>query len=193
LIDYNKYDDDKLIELLRTDINAHSNAFNVLYFRYSERLHSYCMFKSDNIDDAKELFQETWIKFYYSLNNSNKHIPLPAYIYVIARNLSINKYREKKRKNINNFEITDLENIAAPINVHASLEQKELLSIINIAVNSLGDLYKEIFILRWFSGLSYNEIAEIVNESSDCVRQRSSRAMEKVLKILKPIIIELDK
>ncbi|MDA3844349.1 MAG: RNA polymerase sigma factor [Candidatus Kapabacteria bacterium] len=188
---YNQYDDRQLIALLNEDAPASEQAFRALYSRYSDKLHAYCLFKSDRHEDAEEIFTETWIRFHKSAK-SGKQIENPqAFLYTVARNLSYNMYRSNKSRMIQNIQSVDFERIANPLNLNLDIENVELLSLISAAVNNLKDIYKETFVLIWFSGFSYSEIAEIVGETAGCVRKRSTRAMEEVIKMLKPIIKEL--
>ena len=57
--DYFKYDDKQLIALMCEKHPVCNDAFNVVYYRYSEQLKSYCLFRTNNQEDAKEVNQET--------------------------------------------------------------------------------------------------------------------------------------
>lgn len=194
--DLDKYEDSRLIELLKEKNPVNNKAFNVIYNRYSDKLHAFCLFKSPSRDDAAELFQETWIKFYNYASNGNRttgEISLPAYLYQIARNLSIDKYRVRKNKSIQNLDELDLEKLIDPLNIHENYEKEQLLSLISLAVNNLSDIYKEAFVLRWFADLQFNEIAVITGETAECIKMRCYRAMSEVIKSLNPIIKEISK
>jgi RNA polymerase sigma-70 factor (ECF subfamily) len=69
----------------------------------------------------------------------------------------------------------------------------ELLELINAALDTLPDKYKEMFILREFDGLSYNDIAEVTEETVANVKIRIHRSKQKIREILEPYIKELDK
>jgi RNA polymerase sigma-70 factor, ECF subfamily len=191
--DYFQYDDNQLIALMREKHPICNEAFNVVYYRYSERLKSYCHFKSDSKEDAAELFQETWLKFHGAVISGKNNILLPAYLYTIARNLSIDKFRLKKNHLIYYNEELDYGQFADSLNLQNNIENKELMSLITLALNQLGEIYKETFILKWFSGLSYPEISQILGETADCIKKRASRAFDELLKILKPVIAEINK
>ena len=188
---YNQFEDCQLIDLLKRDKPYSEQAFNVLYSRYSVKLHSYCLFISENNRDAEEIFQDTWLKFYNSSKTCKNIDSIASFLYKIARNLSIDKYRVNKFQKIHKIENFDIEQIANPLNLQSKLEKEELISLISIAINSLSDIYKETFLLVWFSGLKYSEVAEIVGESVECVKKRSYRAMDEIQTILQPIINEI--
>lgn len=189
--DYFKNDDNQLIALLREDNPIKNEAFNVLYYRYAERLKSYCLFKTDNKEDAKELHQETWIKFLSIVDSEKKNITLPAILYTIARTISIDKYRLKNKHLVIYSDYFDYENIADSFDLHTKIENRDLLTLISVSLNELPEIYRESFILRWFAGLTFREISMIVGETEDCIKKRCLRAMDDILKILQPFIVEV--
>lgn len=190
---YNQYEDSQLLLMLREQSPLCDQAFNVIYSRYSDKLYSYCLFKSDNELDAQEVFQDTWIRFIDSAKKGKNIVCVNAMLYKIARNLSIDKYRHNRSKPIEPINDYNIGYITDPQNLQSKLENEELLSIISLAVNNLADKYKESFLLLWFSGLSYSEISEITGETTDCIKKRSYRAMEQVIAILEPIINDVAK
>lgn len=189
--DYFKYDDKQLIALLREKNPIKNEAFNILYYRYSERLKSYCLFKTDNKEDAKELHQETWLKFFSVVKSGINAISLPSFLYTIARNICIDKYRIKSNHLVIYSDYFDYENISDSFSLQTNIENRELLTLISLSLNQLSEIYRESFILRWFAGLTFREIATIVDESEECVKKRSLRAMDEILKILQPYILEI--
>jgi RNA polymerase sigma-70 factor (ECF subfamily) len=193
MIDYFKYDDKQLIALMREKHPVCNEAFNVIYYRYSEQLKSYCLFKSDNKEEAMELNQETWLKFHSVVHSGKISISLPTFLYTIAHSVIIDKYRINRNHLFYYDGSIDQSQFADPFNLQVNVENRDLLSLISLAINEIPELYRETFILKWFSGLKYHEIAEILGENTECVRQRSRRAFEEVLKVLKPIISDLKK
>ncbi len=143
--------------------------------------------------DAQEVFQDTWLRFLDSVKKGRNVTAVNAWLYKTARNLSIDKYRQNRRKSPDAMNEYDMGLLTDPLNLHIRLENDELLSIIGLAVNNLSEIYKEAFLLVWFSGLNYSEIAEITGETTDCIKKRSYRAMEQVLAIMEPIINDIAK
>lgn len=189
----NAYNDNQLLELLLEKFPISNYAFNIIYDRYAVKLKSYCLFKSGNSEDAEEIFQETWIKFHSSVLSGKKDIILPSYIYTIAHNLCIDKFRVKKNKNIYFNNDFNYDIVADPLNLQLDVENRELMNMIYLGLNQLSETNREAFILKWFSGLTFQEISKVLGESVDCVKQRSCRAFSELQKILKPIIADIKK
>ena len=91
-------------------------------------------------------------------------IVLPAYLYAIVRNLSIDKYRMQKNYGIVYSESIDYEQFSDTLNLQTSIENRELLTLITLALEQLSDIYRETFVLKWFSGLTYPEISKVTGE-----------------------------
>ncbi len=194
--DYGKYSDAELLTLIKESGESADNAFHVLYSRYSERTYGYCIFRSDSCEDAQELMQETWIRFYKSVSGGKTPANVLPYLFTIARNLNIDRYRDNAKKKNPDLKYIDeetLEKIADPFDFQKEMEKEELAKLVKIAVSNLDDIYKDTFTLYWFGDLNYKEIASIVEETEACVRTRIKRAFEMVAKIIKPYLTNIYK
>jgi len=192
MIDYEQYEDNELIALLREKNLTSNKAFNLLYKRYYQRLYKYCLFKTDKREDAQDLIQDIWMKFLVAVSDGIKINNLSAYLYGIAKNCYAMKIRDKNSNIRISEEACDINEMILPYELNASLENKELVALIKAATNNLSVKNKDIFIMKWFTGLAIKEIAEILNDSTDNIKQRSSRSMKEVMTIIKPIIDELN-
>lgn len=181
--DLSKYSDLELFAALRQNKNAAEAAFTELYARYSQRVFAYCLRIIGNNEDAQDVFQDTFLKFFKSAQEHNIMTNVSAYIIKIARNLCLNYKRNKKYNlNIEDFHISTNDN---------GYEQKEMLELIGAALECLDFEYKEAFILRLYHGLSYQEISDITGDSITTVKNRFWRAKEKVKNILSPYLQDL--
>ena len=190
---YTKYSDKELVSLLREPSPTTDQAFNVVYSKYSSQLYGYCVYKSNSIEEAEELLQDTWLRFYNAIingKNTDKILPL---LFSIARNISIDKFRSKQSKKqieINYLDSNILEQLADPFNLQEEFDREELSNLIKLSINYLDDIYKDAIGLYWFGSLTYAEIAEISNETEACIRTRLARAFKQLAGILKPYLID---
>ncbi len=194
--DYSKYSDIELVALLKEDSRLSNHAFNAIYAKYSSQVNGYCIYKSNSAAESDDLFQDTWMNFFKSIKSGKSTNNILPYLFTIARNLSIDKFRKKNAKkniNINFMEKELIEQLADPLNFEHDFEKDELSNLIKLAVNYLDDKYKETVVLYWFGNLTYKEIAEICNETQACVRTRLNRAFNRLAKTLKPYLTELNK
>lgn len=181
---YSQYSDYDLILLLKKDKRTSSDAFQVIYDRYSSVIISYCIRVMGDEDTANDIFQETFIKFYNNCTTETNKFNIKGYLLTIARNLCINAKRDKK----NNVSIDYLDMFYSN---NQSYEQKELLDLIKRTLELLDDDYREAFVLREYSGLEYTEIAEVCNITVVNAKSRVHRAKQKLKSILQPYLKEL--
>lgn len=181
--EYSKYDDIELYKTLSKSKKEAEAAFAELYSRYSQRIYAYCLRVTGNKEDANDIFQDTFFKFYDSAQEDTKVTSIVGYLVTIARNLCLNHKRSKRTK-------IDLENYNLKSN-DTGYEEKELLDLIANAIEVLEDDYKETFILRQYQGLSYKEISQITGDSVSALKNRFWRAKEKIKDILSPYLEEI--
>ena len=179
---YKKYDDLQLAEIISRKNGESEMAFKELYDRYSAVLHAYCYRVVGDYDQAEDVFQETFIKFYkYVDNRDNANVK--AYLFKIARNVHYNLIRNSKPT-------VDIENVENFIHEYVSYEQLEMNEIVLKSINLLNDEYKEIFVMREYSDLSYRDIAELLQISEENAKTRFFRAKQKLMTIIKPYMQE---
>jgi RNA polymerase sigma-70 factor (ECF subfamily) len=180
-----KYRDAELIAELKKDRESAEIAFSEIYSRYSQRVYAYCIRMLGHVEDAQDVFQETFLKFYDIAPQQNFVDNIPALLYTISRNLCFNHKRDLKT----NLDIEDY----ALVSNDKGYDQKELLQLVARALELLDFDYREAFILRQYHGLSYDEIISITGESLAAIKNRVWRAKEKLKEILAPYLEDLSK
>lgn len=180
----NKYSDKELHILVKTN-NKRNTAFEVIFERYSNFTIAYIRGLVKNEDLAKELFQESFVRL-YNILLEKEDVNIPGMLTTISKNLFFNYNRDKKNK-------IDIQSINLEFADDNDIEKKELLDLILNSVEFLEEKYRTVFLLREFKGLSFKEIAEQENISVANAKLRATRAKRKLIKILKPYIIDLEK
>lgn len=160
-------------------------ALTVLYRRYSQRIYTYCRKILGDNHTAEDLLQETFVKLFESGKISREIENFPAYLMTIARNLCLSHLSRSKRQYV------PVEDFHLTVN-DMPYEHKELLQLIQTALELLPDDYREAFVLREYNGLSYIEISEAIGESLDIVKVRIFRAKKKLRDILAPYLADLN-
>lgn len=175
--------DDELFYRLTGEKEVAEAAFSELYARYGGRVYAYCLRFLGNRDEAQDVYQETFIRFYECAKQEREMTNVPGFLLKIARNLCLNTRRNKKRT----VEYEDYLTSVQP----SSQEKTELLNLITTALDMIPSEYREVFVLREYQGLSYAEIAEVVDSSLSNVKVRIFRAKQKIRSILAPYIQEI--
>ncbi|MBM2814528.1 MAG: hypothetical protein HW421_1290 [Ignavibacteria bacterium] len=161
-------------------------AFTEIYNRYARRINTYCIGMIADRDDAQDIFQETFVKFYNSVSGRTHAGNLGGLIYTIARNLCMNYFNRK--------------HMTVPFDGHDIIsdysrdyDKNELFKLILTSLDLLDDKYREAYILRELDCLPYQEIAEICGITLSNAKSRVDRARDKMMSILEPYVKDLCK
>ncbi len=179
ITNYAEADDTVLVDLSR---NGDTQAYDTLVRRHSRRLHSMLCQMTGNESDAYDIAQDAFIKAYHSLRYFSGRSAFYTWLYSIAANEGRSFLRKKKRENsysINNDEHGDaLEKDArlADNSITADPERlahiKDLKAKLIRALDTLSFKHREVVNLYDIQGLSYGEIAKLLNISEGTLRSR---------------------
>jgi len=158
-------------------------AFDLLVLKYQSRLISTAFKFVKDIQIAEDIVQESLIKSFKSINSFREDSSFYTWVYRITVNTAKNFLISKKRKD--ELLQTDLSEDGSfhvePVNSDSPQEiynAAELQEIITITLNQLGEETKTALTLREFEGLSYEQIAEVVDCPVGTVRSRIFRGRE---------------
>lgn len=183
-IQVQSYSDAELVCIIQQNSEEAEQAFSVLYERYNQRILVYCIRVLACEEDGRDIFQETFIRFYHAIFKEHSIDNVPGYIMTIARNLCLNHKRNRK-------DVVACDERHHTIPAFHALEQNELLGLIGRALEYLDFEHREAFILRQYEEMSYEEISHLTGVSVTTVTNRIWRAKERIKKILAPFLREL--
>ncbi len=153
--------------------NADEKASKIFVRKYYSQIFRYVLLHIRNYEDAEDIVQETFMKFFISLNRYKDYGKVLNYLYVIARNLC-NDYYKKSSNNIRIEDISDYENVLK----EKTVMDNDLKIDIENVVNSLPKDIKETAILFFFQELKQKEIAKILGIKLSLVKYRVCRAKQ---------------
>lgn len=146
--------------------------FNDAISRQSDYLKPYAHSLTKDIEDAKDLFQETMVR---ALMNRDKYrigTNLKAWLYTMMRNIFINNYRKNKRfTKVSSDVPEDIVMYQATKVSGNSGWQSVRMQEIKKEVEVLPDAYRQSFELHYM-GYKYQDIAEILGEPLGTVKSR---------------------
>lgn len=177
--------DEELYDLFYEKKSIAYNAFNELYDRYSTNIYTYCLKIMGAEEIAQDIFQETFTRFYESASKKRKMTNVAGFLIKIARNLCLNEKIRKYNDKV------PLEEFRLP-SYDQPYEKKEMNSILEMAIDSLPEKYKEVIILKEFLDMTYKEIAKTLDTTLPIVRIRIYRAKNKIREFMTPYIEDLD-
>lgn len=172
--------------------------FDALVNKYEKKIFNVIYRFLGDYEEATDLTQETFISAFRHYERFRGEAKVFTWLYQIARNLCINRVRQRDRQRSLRIESLDQprdtedddrmqREVAdwsrAP---QTLLEEKELRQRILAAIDALPPDYKEIVMLREFENLSYNEIVEVTGLTLENVKTRLSRARAMLRRKLTP-------
>lgn len=149
-------------------------------------VYTLCLRILGNPDDAAEATQDTYIKAWRGLGSWRGDAKFSTWLYRVASNTAISKYRGRKRRRAHEVHSEDsaLEQIPGPTSVEdtagARLEVEDLES----ALAALPELYRDAVVLRDVYGYSIEEIASQLNVSDTAAKVRVHRGRKRLREIV---------
>lgn len=171
-------------ELVKEFLKGDEFSFNLIVHRYREKIYWHARRMTGDHFDADDVVQEVLIVLYKKLGEFRFDSALYTWIYRITATRSINFI---KRKSLRRFLplSPDVKRISDTRNdILKDLENKELLSKLDSILQKLPVKQREIFILRNFEELSYEEIAEITGKSTGGLKANYFHALKKIQELM---------
>lgn len=173
------------VELIQSVLAGNQADFKSLMERYQQKVFSYLYrFLYENRDAAEDVTQSAFIKFYQSLEKFDQSKPVQPWIFRIAHNEAANHLRTVSRKKESRLDDGQWDKIANP-DEKQGMETEEQTVLINKALEKIKTKYREVIVLHYFEEKSYQEIAEILNTSTNSVGTLLRRGRLKLQDILK--------
>ena len=180
------------VELIQAFQAGDERAYAELYVRRKSEVYTFCLrMLGGDADAASDAFQEVFIKVYEKGDTFRDGTNVMGWLYMIARNTCLNVYRAKKPNDTieNHQSLMSSDRRLAP---EFGQEQSFLREMLEKAIASLPEEFREPFILREFDGFSYSEIAEMTGTTLAITKVRIHRAKQKMREILRPYLHEAD-
>jgi RNA polymerase sigma-70 factor (ECF subfamily) len=181
------------LELVKAAQAGDTLAFETLIKRYKARLTRYLTtFLHDSVE-SEDAVQETFIKAYLALHSFRGDSSFSTWLFQIGintakRNLAYYKRRIPKLADPLHHIGHSQQQSGADIDIEtpeATLENKQMLSLLDAALDELPEGQRTALILRELEGLSYEEIAEQMHSPVGTVRSRIFRARDTVAEALR--------
>jgi len=176
-----------------------TRAFEMLVVKYQRRVERLIGRMVRDVDLVPDIAQETFIRAYRALPQFRGDSAFYTWLYRIAVNTAKKALVELKRnpvmteaaraKNDEGDETsrTDYE-LTSTETPEAVLASKQVAAAVNAAIEDLSEELRQAIVLREIEGLSYEEIADVMNCPIGTVRSRIFRAREAIAERLRPLL-----
>lgn len=148
-----------------------SASFAQLYERFYDKIFRYVSFKTGNASEAEDIAEEVFLRMLESISTFRfTGPPFSSWLFRIAHNLVVDHFRRNgRRKNVPLDEAVTISGTSSS-DMDRHLDVKLKMRRVNLALESLTDLQKEVITLRFAGGLSVRETAESVGKKENAVK-----------------------
>lgn len=153
-----------------------------IYELYYKPMFLYALSLTNNVQDAEDLLQETFVKAFLSYKDTGS---LKAWLIKVLRNEFISMMRKRKKEFLSDGETSFLNEKSEDEGILEQIIREEERKMLFRAIQKLGIKQKEILIENIYFHMSDEQIAESHGLTKENVRQIRSRAKKKLLQIIK--------
>ena len=184
-------------ELIARFQNGDAYAFDLLVHRYKDPLLNFIYRFLSDLVESEDIVQETFYRVYKNKHYYKEVAKFSTWIYTIAGNLAKTELRRRKRRKVfsihketaaeKELELPDLKSDPEK-EVNTIVTEK----IIQKAITSLPQKFRQVIVLRDIQGFSYEEISSIIKVPLGTVKSRVNRARLKLQEDLSFLLEDLE-
>jgi RNA polymerase sigma-70 factor (ECF subfamily) len=172
-------------ELVARTLHGDLDAYAKLMARYRDTFGAYALHMLGTREDAQEAVQDSFVRAYRALPGCRQPERFGAWLFRIV----VNRCRTMQRRLRRNRRFTEPLPDGVPANgdAVASLEWREEIAR---ALTRLRPHYREAFLLRYVSGLEYEEMAGLTGAKQAALRMRVKRASDQLRELLRDVHVD---
>lgn len=178
--------------LIEEYLKGRQSAFEELTQRHLKSVYSFALRFVGSEADAEDVAQETFLKAWKNLKKYRKESSkFKTWTLRIARNTAIDFLRKKKHVPISRFDTEGGNVLAETVPDPGALAEELMIklddtNILTRALSQLSAEHREILLLHYMSGLTFEDIGDALDEPANTVKSRHRRALMVLRKLLKP-------
>lgn len=176
-------------QLVRAYVDGNNAAFDTLLRRHQSKLFSYILRIVKNRDIADDIFQETFVKIIMTLKQGRyaESGKFGAWLTRIAHNLIIDHFRQEKSENsistddeeVNLLNRRDL----CDENIEDLMVNDQIRTDVRRIIEALPKAQREVLMMRYYSDMSFKEIADATGVSINTALGRMRYAIMNMRRI----------
>ncbi len=176
--------------------DAFEPAFSALYKKYKDRVFNIAWRVTGDPVEAMDVCQETFTLLLRKISSFHFESKFSSWLYRIVVNSSIDSKRRRGSRRKREVEFPRISEEDRPFTLEdpgSSLPeegtlQKERDALVHEAIQKLSPKLRAVVVLRYLQGLSYEEVATILQVSLGTVKSRLARAHLALSRHLAPIL-----
>lgn len=171
-------------ELIEQSKAGNFSAFEQLIFRYDKDVLTIASRYTQSADDAKDIYQETFIRVFKGLQKFQQQSEFSTWIFRIATNVCLT-HRERKKRNSHislddNDDETTVAYAVSDVETDSQTYGNEISQRIEMALQELSPKQKLVFTLRHYQDYKLKDIAVMMNCAEGTVKKYLFEATQKM-------------
>ena len=181
-------------ELISKAQQGDEDAFAELLETHQGKVYGLILRLTGSTEDAMELTQETFFNAWCGLPSFHQDSKFSTWLYRLATNATLDFFRKEKRRrslSVSSLSVEDDDDDLRVLDIpdhrftpQSEAERRELQEAVHRGLSKLSDEHRQVLVLRELNGLSYSEIAQVLQIEEGTVKSRISRARVSLRKIL---------
>ncbi|MGV3696689.1 RNA polymerase sigma factor [Flavobacterium sp.] len=176
--------------LVNKYIAGDENSLAILVERHQSKIYGYIYSKVSDRDLTEDIFQETFFKVIHTLKSKkyyNEEGKFLSWVLRIANNLIVDKFRNDKKmmmkRDTEEYSIFSAITDNAP-NIEKELIKNQVDMDLKRIIQKLPQDQKEVLMMRYYSDMSFKEIADITGVSVNTTLGRMRYAITNLRKVI---------
>ncbi len=149
-------------------------AFRLLFEAHQDRVYSIALHYSGNDAAAQDIAQQVFLKLLTNISQFTFQSEFTTWLYRMVANTCLDE-RRRWRKWIPLGEATEVPRMRSRENIETNYARLELSETVGLAISTLKPKLRMPILLRYIEGLSYEEIAQVLECSAGTVASRLNR------------------
>ena len=154
----------------------------LIYNQHKTKIYNYARKMLGDKMICEDIVQNVFIKFFenmYRIRNSER---VDVWLFKTTRNEIFTIFRNK-RTHVDQYGVLDADEIDvdSSVKIAEDFELKELNQFVMKELDKISIEQRDVFLLKEYSGLSYKEIAEMMNIDEDLVKSRLYKTRQKLI------------
>lgn len=171
--------------LVKSFINGDEASFNKIINKYKSKIYWHARRMTGNHLDADEVVQEVFLVMYTKLKDFQFKSSLYTWIFRIVSTRSLNYLRKRSLRKVFSFDDPAADAVSSKVDVVNNFEMKEKLHKIDQLLLKLPVKQREVFIMRNYDELSYEEISKLTGKSIGGLKANYFHGVNKILELMK--------
>lgn len=186
--------------LAQQTLAGDQRAFEVLVHRYSTPLFNFICRYLDDYDQAWDVLQQVFLRFYTFLPRLSSREPYKAWLFQVARNCCVDELRRRHaihlsqlESTIDEYETSLLDHITDPSPLPEELaERHDLQRCLQEAIQTLPPKFRSVILLRYAAQMSFSEIGQVLSMPEATAKtyfHRGKRRLRTTLQTQSPALL----